>query len=205
MVLHPMTWFHLAVGLSEATYAPLPVVSGLLLIQRLLGDTLTHPLVYVSGVVAFMMVYRSMGIATGMDVFVWPKNFKASSVRLFAYIAPCLIEIVWIDIVGLALIMVGARIADVIWITTQPNRRLAMYKIGMYVPLYIIWVAGAVSTQPLAYRVTRLLVVCLCVVYISFIYTMQWYRGRVAWLVPVHNPNDVGNAPSNKNKTIKKT
>ena len=203
MMLHPMTWFHLATGLSEATTTPMPVITCIMVAQRLLGDTLTHPLVYVMGVVAVMMLYRSMGIASGGDIVIWPiKDPEATIVRLFAYMVPCLLEIVWSDRAGLLLIMLASRAVDVVLVSTQPDRRVAWYKIIMYIPLYLIWIAGAVSTQPLAYRVTRLLVICMCVVYVAYMYLMQWYYGRVAWLRRNDDnvPTTKSNVPKGKSK-----
>lgn len=182
-VLHPLTWMHICIAMTEAFRAPLVVGGIVMLIQRALGDTYTHPIVFATTAFMIAELYRAHDANSRMNPIVpkVPRTFD-DMVRIASYGALIVMDIVWTPLAGVTVIVL-LRVMDRMYVT---RGRLGTHKILAMLPIYIFTIAGSVSKNPNAVRAVHMgITISTAAICGALALATYWKGGNGGWLAQI--------------------
>lgn len=181
MVLHPMTWIHLGIGLTEMTRAPMFVGGGLMLIQRLLGDTYTYPVLWAAASMLISILYISFGERIeGMPVV--PTGNEQG--RLVPLAIALLLDVIWTPYVGLIFMMLITRLLDHYFITGPWHVRLAREKTSILFICYAFLIADHQSMNPKTRMGSQNASIVLFLLVMGIVSFVGWIQNNRHWQAP---------------------
>lgn len=194
-VLHPMTWIHLAVALTELMRAPFSAAATLLLVQRLVQDTYTHPIVYSTAAMYTSVLYTAFGEKMDATPIPIPRKHWGRALRLVGWMVA---DVVWTPLLGVVPMMVLLRLVDLIWVTGAWNRRLARTKLLVHVPSYAILIVGQLSVDPQAHIAVRRALFATFLALMGIFAGIAWIKDSKQWLAPQPTVREATQIPKGK-------
>lgn len=178
MVLETLTWIHLCTSLVQASRSAFVVAGMLLLVQRWVGDTHMHPIIYLP--LSFMLaeLYRADGQRIEPIVPVWPVTSR-EWLRIAGYVALMVFDVVWAPVVGLMLIMVVHSIVDRAYLFKGRGGTL---KLILMLPVYMFIIASKVSVRPRVEHIAHLGIVVVTTAECVILASLTRLKGS-GWLM----------------------